>query len=94
MMEATTIKESRLNIRCDSYTRQLLDKAAGYTHVSISEFVLSRAVASAERVVHEHEAITLEPKDFEAFLAALDAPTTPNAALERAFNRHADQVRR
>ena len=38
-METTMTKESRLNIRCDNYTRQLLDKAASYVHVSISEFV-------------------------------------------------------
>ena len=93
-MGAAVLKESRLNIRCDSHTRQLLDKAASYAHVSISEFVLSNALASAERVVQEHESITLKPKDFEAFLAALDAPAKPNAALKRAFKRHAAQVRR
>lgn len=93
-METTTLKENRLNIRCDSHTRQLLDKAANYSHLSISEFVLSNALASAQKVVQEHESITLKPKDFEAFLAALDAQTKPNAALRRAFKRHADQIRR
>ena len=93
-MENTMIKESRLNIRCDSRTRQLLDKAASYAHLSISEFVLSHALASAERVVQKHESITLKPKDFEAFLTALDAPARPNAALKHAFKRHANQVRR
>jgi uncharacterized protein (DUF1778 family) len=93
-MESATVKESRLNIRCDNHTRLLLGKAANYAHVSISEFVLSNALASAERVVQEHESITLKPKDFEAFLDALDAPSKPNAALKRAFKRHADQVRR
>ena len=93
-METTMLKESRLNIRCDSHTRQLLDKAASYAHLSISEFVLSNALASAERVVREHEAITLKHKHFDAFLAALDAPAKPNAALKRAFKRHADQVSR
>lgn len=91
-METATLKESRLNIRCDTYTRQLLDKAAGYAHVSISEFVLSSALLSAERVVQEHETITLNPQDFVAFLDALDVPAAPNAALQRAFQRHAEQV--
>lgn len=93
-MEASTLKENRLNIRCDSHTRQLLDKAANYSRVSISEFVLSHALASAQQVVQEHESITLKPKYFEAFMAALDAPAKPNAALKRALKRHADQVRR
>lgn len=91
-MTSATIKESRLNIRCDNRARDLLDRAAAYAHVSISEFVLSHAVASAEQVVLENESITLKPADFQAFLAALDAPAKPNEALKRAFARHAASV--
>ena len=88
-MGTTTIKESRLHIRCDERARQLLDKAATYARVSVSEFVLSHALASAEQLVQAHESITLTPKDFQAFLLALDRPAKPNAALKRAFKRHA-----
>ena len=87
-MGTTTIKENRLHIRCDEPARQLLDKAATYARVSISEFVLSHALASAEQVVQAHESITLTAKDFQAFLAELDRPAKPNAALKRAFKRH------
>jgi uncharacterized protein (DUF1778 family) len=91
-MENSTTKVSRLNIRCDMRARALLDKAASYSHVSISEFVLSHALASAEKVVQANESITLQPEDFLAFLAALDAPSQPNPALQKAFKRHAEQV--
>ena len=91
-MENSTIKDSRLNIRCDMRARELLDKAATYSHVSISEFVLSHALASAEKVVQANESITLQPEDFHAFLVALDAPSQPNPALQKAFKRHAEQV--
>lgn len=93
-MNTSTIKESRLDIRCDIRAWQLFDKAAAYTHVSVSEFVLSHALASAEQVVQAHEAITLTPADLQSFLAAVDVPAQPNAALNRAFDRHAEQVRR
>jgi len=93
-MKATTLKESRLNIRCDLHSRQLLDKAAGYMHATVSEFVLSNALASAERVVREHESITLKPEDFEAFLAAVDSLPDANPALDRAYKRHAKQIQR
>ena len=92
-MPTTTLKEGRLNIRCDHRSRELLDRAATYAHVSVSEFVLKHALASAEEVVQAHESITLKAEDFQAFLAALDAPVPPNEALERAFGRHAEQVR-
>ncbi|ACV36770.1 DUF1778 domain-containing protein [Accumulibacter sp.] len=93
-MTSTAIKESRLNIRCDKRARELLERAAAYSHVSISEFVLSQAVASAERVVEANASITLQAADFEAFLAALDALDEPNAALQRAFQRHASSLRK
>ena len=87
-MGITTTKESRLHIRCDDRARQLLDKAATYARVSVSEFVLSHALASAEQVVQAHESITLNPKDFQAFLAELDRPAKPSPAMKRAFKRH------
>lgn len=93
-MENTAVKESRLNIRCDVHARELLDKAATYAHVSVSEFVLTHALASAERVVQENENITLKPEDFRAFLAALDTPVKPDPALKKAMKRHSEQVAR
>ena len=92
MINNAPLKDSRLNIRCDTYSRQLLDKAAAYNHVSVSKFVLSQALASAQQIVQNHEAITLDVTDFQAFLSALDTPTEMNPALKRAFARHADQV--
>ena len=88
-----TVKDSRLNIRCDAHSRDLLDRAASYAHVSVSEFVLKHALASAEKVVQHNESITLSAEDFKAFLAAIDAPAKPGAALKRALKRHAEQVR-
>lgn len=93
-MGNTTVKESRLNIRCDVHTRELLDKAATYAHVSVSEFVLLHALASAEKVVRANEWITLKPEDFHAFLAALDTPVKSNPALKKAMKRHSEQVTR
>lgn len=86
-------KDTRLHIRCDQEVRRLLDKAAAYAHMSVSEFVLRNAVAQAQSVVQTHEAITLSQQDFAAFLNALDTPAQPAPALQRAFARHADQVR-
>ncbi|MCX8085447.1 MAG: DUF1778 domain-containing protein [Rhodocyclaceae bacterium] len=89
----TPSKASRLHIRCDRQVRELLDKAAALAHMSVSEFVLRRAVEEAKAVVAAHESITLKQEDFAAFLAALEEPGEPNAALRRAFARHDASVR-
>ncbi|MGL1834949.1 DUF1778 domain-containing protein [Rhodocyclaceae bacterium SMB388] len=86
-------KDTRLHIRCDQKVRQLLDKAAAYAHMSVSEFVLRNAVEQAQSVVQQHEAINLSQDDFAAFLDALETPAQPTPALQRAFARHDAQVR-
>lgn len=88
----TLTKDTRLHIRCDQDMRRLLDKAAAYAHMSVSEFVLRHAVEQAQSVVQAHEAITLSQDDFAAFLDALDRPHQANPALQRAFARHAKDV--
>jgi uncharacterized protein (DUF1778 family) len=88
----TLTKDTRLHIRCDQEMRRLLDKAAAYAHMSVSEFVLRHALEQAQSVVQAHEAINLSQDDFAAFLEALDAPATANPALQRAFQRHARHV--
>ena len=84
---STLTKDTRLHIRCDQDMRRLLDKAAAYAHMSVSEFVLRHAVEQAQSVVQAHEAITLSQDDFAAFLDALDTPHQANPALQRAFAR-------
>ena len=88
----TLAKDTRLHIRCNQEMRRLLDKAAAYAHMSVSEFVLRNAVEQAQSVVQAHEAITLSQDDFAAFLDALDTPPHANPALQRAFQRHAKHV--
>ncbi|NLD14268.1 MAG: DUF1778 domain-containing protein [Gammaproteobacteria bacterium] len=86
-------KDTRLHIRCDQNVRNLLDKAAAYAHMSVSEFVLGTAVEQAQSVIEAHESMVLSQEDFAAFLQALDAPAQPNPALQRAFDLHARHVK-
>lgn len=89
-MKGSTI--TLLHIRCDQSTRRLLDKAAAYRQVSVSEFVLRDAVAHAQSVVQANESMTLSLDDFAAFLDALDTPESASPALQRAFQRHSKRV--
>ena len=63
----TLAKDARLHIRCDQEMRHLLDKAAAYAHMSVSEFVLNHALAQALSVVQAHEAISLSPQILPRF---------------------------
>jgi len=94
MANTETIKQERMHIRLDTPSKQKLERAAAYTHKSLSEFVLGQALHAAEEVIHEHETLKLNEADWEAFLDALESPPKPNAKLKQALAEHKKHVQR
>jgi uncharacterized protein (DUF1778 family) len=84
-MNDTATKDERLQVRLDEQSKEILQRAASYRRKGVSQFVLSTALAEAEKVIREHEAITLSNQDWTALLDALAKPPAPNRALRKAF---------
>ncbi len=79
---------ARLEVRVRPERKALLERAAELSHVKVSDFVRNAAEERAEQVIREHEATTRVPAEFfDELLAALDAPTRPNASLAAAAQR-------
>jgi uncharacterized protein (DUF1778 family) len=74
-------KDHRRELRLSSSDDDLITEAAGLLGLSVSEFLLGRAVADAEAVVDAHRSIRLRPDSYDRFLAALDAPPKPVTKL-------------
>ena len=94
MAVAETTKQERMHIRLDSHAKHKLERAALYSHKSLSEFVLTRALNAADEVIREHETLTLDSQDWERFLDALENPPAPNDRLREAFAQHRKRVAR
>jgi len=92
MANADTVKQERMHIRLDAISKRRLERAATYSHKSLSEFVLGQALNAADDVIHEHETLTLNQADWEVFLDALEKPPKPSAKLKRAFTEHEKRV--
>ena len=75
------VKDNRREVRISAADDDLLAEAAGMTGVSVSEFLLNRAIADAATVVDAHHAIQLAEDDHERFLKALDGPVHPPKEL-------------
>jgi uncharacterized protein (DUF1778 family) len=80
-------KDHRRELRLSSSDDDLITEAAGLLGLSVSEFLLGRAVSDAEAVVEAHRSIRLEQGSFDRFLAVLDAPSEPVGHL-------VDQIRK
>jgi uncharacterized protein (DUF1778 family) len=76
-----TTKDKRREVRISADDDDLLAEAAGLAGVSVSEFLLDRALSDAADLVEAHRTIRLADEDHDRFLAALDGPVRPPAEL-------------
>lgn len=86
-------KDDRLQVRLDAESKAMLQRAAGYRRRTVSQFVLATALEEAEKVIRDHEAVTLSGPDWKVFYDALTNPPAPNAALSKAFARYKKTAR-
>ena len=80
-------KDDRLQIRIGPAEKQLLERAAAASHLSVSAFVVQSAAANAAAVLAERPLIELNAEAAAAFSEALDAPATVNERLASALAR-------
>ena len=88
-----TVKGKRREVRISASDDDLLAEAAGLAGVSVSEFVLDRALSDAAALVEAHRTILLTNDRYWAFFAALDTPVQPPEGLV-AQSRRARRLKR
>ncbi len=89
-MTATT---ARLDLRLDSPDKGRIARAAALRGMAISAFVRDAALREADTALAAESIVTLSPEESRHFLAALDAPFTPNERLQKAMQDAAQVVR-
>lgn len=78
-------RTEKLDLRLSRSAKQTLQAAATAARKSVSEFVLDSALNEAEERLADRRVFTLDGKNWEAFVAALDAPPRRHPRLERLF---------
>jgi uncharacterized protein (DUF1778 family) len=72
-----------INLRADTATRTLIDRAAEQLGKNRSEFMLEAARREATTVLLDQRLFVLDDKTYTQFTAALDQPPTENRRLRR-----------
>ena len=80
-----TNRTEKLDLRLTKSAKQTLQAAATAAHKTVSEFVLDSALSVAEEQLPDRRSFRLDAKQWEAFMAALDAPPRRIPRLERLF---------
>ena len=84
---AKTIRTRRLNIRATERQENLIRTGAETRGVSITDFILESACLQAEQVLAERRDFVASPKQWRAFLDALDKPPRVKPELAELFSK-------
>jgi len=82
---------TRLDIRLNPDTKELIQEAAMLCNQTVTQFVVSTLAESAGKVVAEHTRAALSDRDRDLFLQLLDDAPPPNQALRnaaKAYRKH------
>lgn len=77
---------TRIDMRIDESIKAAAEKAAALKGMkSLTEYVVRLIEKDAEKVIREHESITLKDDVFDRFMAACDQADAPNKKLREAI---------
>ena len=85
-MQRPTTRSEKLDLRLTPAAKQMLYDAAAVAHRSVSDFVLESALARAEETLTDRQHFGLNAEQWEAFMAALDAPPRELPRIKRLFS--------
>ncbi len=83
VMTSAPLRSEKLDLRLTPGAKQTLQRAAAAAQCSVSEFVLESALASAAETLADRQSFQLDGQQWEAFVAALDAPPQQHPRLAR-----------
>lgn len=92
MTATTDTRQDRINLRLKSSAKQVLERAASFEGKTVSNFILTSAMARAEKTIQDHEVMRLNARDAEAFFNALTRPARINRKLAAALEEHDQRV--
>ncbi|WP_159729751.1 DUF1778 domain-containing protein [Methylosinus sp. Ce-a6] len=84
-MATRVTRSEKLDLRLSKDAKRTLQAAAAAARKTVSDFVLESALSEAEARLADRRIFVLDPRDWDAFIAALDAPPRRHARLERLF---------
>lgn len=90
---AASAATARLEARITPELHALVKRAAELQGRTMTDFVVSVVQDAAQGAIEQAEVLRLSRADQEAFAAALLAPTVPNEALDRAYERRSKLLR-
>jgi len=78
-------KIERIQVRVNSETKALIERAAAVSDADLTSFVVAAARDRAEMILGSHESIQITAANRERFYQLLTNPPAPSASLRSLF---------
>lgn len=85
---------TRLNFRLPNEIKEVIERAAAVSGMTVTDFAINALVNSANEVLERHQTRTLSDRDRDVFLALLDSDQEPNESLKRAAKDYKRYMKR
>jgi uncharacterized protein (DUF1778 family) len=82
-MPVAARKEHRIHLRASERDVTTINRAAAFTGISVSTFIMESAAERAERTLADQRNFVLSDKQWRAFTEALDRPARHIPKLEK-----------
>ena len=92
MVSTNTAHSERINLRLSETAKRQIERAASVEGKTVSAFIVSSALETAEKTIERHETVALAREDATRFFDALADPPPPNNRLSAALEEHARRV--
>ncbi len=79
----TVQKSERINVRTTPTIKRILQEASAATNKTVTEFLIESALSEAAEVLADRRMFFLSEKQWQDFMAALDAPPSPMPRLKK-----------
>jgi uncharacterized protein (DUF1778 family) len=89
-----TEKMDRIDLRVTRDQKEVLARAAVLSGLSMSSFLVAKALNEAKKIVSKNESIVLTNRDRDLFYSLLKNPPKPNKNLISLMKNHREQPRR
>lgn len=80
-------RDDRLEVRLTPKAKTMLKKAADVEDKTVSAYVLEKSLEAAAETLADRREFRLGAKQYDAFVAALDAPSKPRPRLEQLLKK-------
>ncbi len=92
MAPANATKSERVNLRLPKAAKRRIEQAAAFEGKTVSGFIVSSALANAEKAIQENETMALARRDAKRFFDIIVNPPAANDNLLAALDEHGKRV--